>query len=78
MWVRGPDLRGEGGPGGLCEGQLGVCVQESHSLRRDVRGPSEGLRGITHYRRVSHLLLFTHTTTTDLDLHTWLKLLCSM
>lgn len=59
---RRTDLRGEEGTGGLCEGQLCVCVnvQESHSLRLDVRGPSQGLRGITHYVGLSHLLLFTH------------------
>lgn len=55
-----PDLRGERGTGGLCEGQLGVSVQESHPLRLNVRGPSEGLMGITHYPRVSHLLHTVH------------------
>lgn len=34
-----------------------VCVLESLSLSVDVRGPSGGLKGLSHYPRVSHVLL---------------------
>jgi len=67
-----PDLGGEEGTGGLCEGQL--CVRAGKPfITAGCQGTSMGLRGITHYPGLSHLLLFTHTNTTtpDLSLPMW-------
>lgn len=36
-----------------------MSEQERQLLRADIKGPGKGLRRITHYPRVSNLLLFT-------------------
>lgn len=47
---------------------------ERQLLRLDVRGPSEGLRGISHYPWVSELTVGAHTTNLNVYLSTWWKL----
>lgn len=74
-----PDLRGEGGTGGLCEGQLGVCVCAGKPfIKAGCQGTQQGALEDSSLSQgepspTVHSVLAAHTTTPDLYLPTWLK-----